>query len=70
MIRLSVFYLAVRVLNGLLSLLTLYVLTRMLSSAEYGRYALVTAEFGFLASVGFQWINVAVARFHSGYRDR
>lgn len=65
MFRLSVFYLAVRVLNGLLSLAALYFLSRLLTSAEYGRYALITAASGFLASVGFQWINVAVARFHS-----
>jgi O-antigen/teichoic acid export membrane protein len=65
MFRLSAFYLAVRVLNGLLSLLSLYFLSRMLTSAEYGRYALITAASGFLATVGFQWINVAVARFHS-----
>ncbi|MBM4213227.1 MAG: hypothetical protein FJ179_05865, partial [Gammaproteobacteria bacterium] len=39
-------------------------LSRFLTSEDYGRYALIVAASAFIATVGFQWINVSVARFY------
>nr|NDG06193.1 lipopolysaccharide biosynthesis protein [Oxalobacteraceae bacterium] len=70
MLKLSIVYLLVRVINGVLSVAALYVLSRALTGEEYGRYVLVTAAATLVAVSGFQWINVAVSRFHARFADR
>lgn len=65
MLRLSLVYFLIRGANGLLSVLALALLSRFLTSEDYGRYALIVAASAVIATVGFQWINVAVARFYA-----
>ena len=65
MLRLSLVYFLIRGANGLLSVLALALLSRFLTSEDYGRYALIMAASAVIATVGFQWINVAVARFYA-----
>ena len=57
-------YLAVRLANGAMALLTLYVLTRLMSAEQYGLYALGLAALNICAAVNFQWLVVGVARFY------
>lgn len=66
----SAAYLAVRSVNGLLALASLAVLTRLLAPADYGRYALGMAAITVLATVLFQWLNLALARFHAAHAKR
>jgi O-antigen/teichoic acid export membrane protein len=70
MIGHSALYLAVRAVNGLLALATLALLTRLLSPSDYGRYALGMATMTVLATVLFQWLNLALARFHAAHGQR
>lgn len=66
----SAAYFAVRAINGLLALSTLALLTRLLEPSEYGGYALGMAAMTVLATVLFQWLNVAVARFHAAHAQQ
>jgi O-antigen/teichoic acid export membrane protein len=59
----SVAYFGIRVVNGLIGLAALYWLTRWLTPAQYGVYALGVAAVGVVASVGFQGLGVALGRF-------
>lgn len=67
MLKTSLIYLLIRVINGVLALATIYILTRILSAEQYGLYALGMAGIGLCSSVLFQWIAVAVARFHAAH---
>ena len=63
----TVVYLAIRATNAALALVSLFVLTRILEPAQYGVYALGLATMNVAASVLFQWLNVAVARFYAAH---
>lgn len=67
MLAQSGIYLAVRFVNGALSIATLAVLTRLLDPADYGVYTLGIAAILTAAAVAFQWLGVSVARFHAAY---
>lgn len=67
MVRDGAAYLLVRAINGLLALAALALLTRLLEPDQYGRFALGMAAMTFLATVLFQWVNVALARFHGAH---
>jgi O-antigen/teichoic acid export membrane protein len=58
-------YLVIRAVNGVVAFASLFLLTRLLPADQYGAYALGITAINVLASVMFQWLNVAVARFHS-----
>ena len=64
MILHSFLYFIVRAGNGIFTIATLAVFTRLLSPAEYGVYALVMAIATVASAVLFQWLNVAVGRFY------
>lgn len=66
MLRSSALYLFFRVASGMFSVLAMILLSRLLTADEYGRYALISATCAFIASIGFQWVNVSVARFFPG----
>lgn len=65
MLRHAALYLLFRGANGLVALLSLYVLTRLFSPADFGRYALGMACVNAVAVLGFQWLNVSMGRFHA-----
>lgn len=68
-LKTSVVYFLIRAINGVLGLATVFILTRLLSAEQYGVYALGIATIGLCASVLFQWIAVAVARFYAAHAD-
>lgn len=70
MFKITLIYFAIRAINGVLGLASLILLTRLMSAQQYGVYALGLATIGLIASVLFQWITVAVARFYSEYSNR
>ncbi len=63
MLRQSVVYFAIRALNGVIALLSLVVLTRLMSSEQYGLYALGLAAINIAAAVLFHGLAVATARY-------
>ena len=65
MIKIYATYFSFRISNGLLGLLTIYVLTRFLPPDQYGIYALGVGAIAFFGSIFFQWICVSVSRFYS-----
>lgn len=65
----AIAYLGVRALNGALALASLFVLTRLLEPAQYGRYALALAGVAALSTLLFQWLCVGLARFHASRHD-
>jgi O-antigen/teichoic acid export membrane protein len=69
MIGQSLIYFLVRAGNGVLSIATLVVFTRILSPEEYGVYALGMAMATMLSAILYQWLNVAVSRFYPPYED-
>ena len=58
-------YFVIRAANGAVAFASLFLLTRLLPADQYGAYALGITGINVLASVMFQWLNVAVARFHA-----
>ena len=60
----SFLYLIVRLGNGVFSIATLAIFSRLLSPAEYGVYALGMAIATLASGVLFQWLNGAVGRFY------
>lgn len=62
-------YFIVRLGNGLLAIATLAVLSRLLSTSEYGVYALYMSAGAVLSSIFFQWLEFAIARFYPSYLD-
>ena len=70
MLKNSLIYLIVRVLNGVVAIASFYVLSRLLSAAEYGIYALGISAIAFFGSVLFQWIAVSMARFYAEHSSR
>lgn len=64
MIGQTLVYFLVRAGNGILSIATLVILTRILSPEEYGIYALGMALATMTSVILYQWLNVAVSRFY------
>ncbi|WP_158290506.1 oligosaccharide flippase family protein [Halobacillus salinus] len=50
-------------LPGILNFVAIVIFTRLLSTADYGEYAIALASIGFLNSILFQWIRLGVLRF-------
>jgi O-antigen/teichoic acid export membrane protein len=65
MVRNAAVFLLARGGPGLLTFLALSLFTRLLSPAEFGRYAVANAGIAFAASVGFSWLRMAVLRFYA-----
>ncbi len=63
----SAAYFAVRIVNGLLAVLALFVLTRLMDAKSYGLYALGLSAINIGASIGFQWLVVAAARLYPAH---
>lgn len=66
----SLLYFPTRVVTGLIGLLTVTVLTKYWSPAEYGLYALAIGVQGILATATGQWIELAIVRFLPHYRQK
>lgn len=56
-------YLPVNLANILISFGTITILTRLLSAAEFGRYALIITTFNFVHMGLFTWLEASMARF-------
>jgi O-antigen/teichoic acid export membrane protein len=63
LIRHSGIYLAGRIVPGVVSILSLALLTRLMSAEQYGDYALLMTIVGIINAVCFQWLALAVGRF-------
>lgn len=59
----SLKYLPVNLANILISFGTITILTRLLSAAEFGRYALVITSLNFMHMGLFTWLEASMARF-------
>ena len=57
-------YIPVNLANILISFGTIITLTRLLSAAEFGRYALVITTLNFFHMGLFTWLEASMARFH------
>ncbi len=57
-------YIPVNLANILISFGTITILTRLLSAAEFGRYALVITTFNFIHMGFFTWLEASMSRFH------
>jgi O-antigen/teichoic acid export membrane protein len=62
-------YLVARGLPGLISLLAIFVYTRLLLPEEYGRYALVIAGVGLANKLAFEWLRLSLLRFLPATHD-
>ncbi len=69
LLRHSFYYLFARGLPGLLSFVALMLYTRLLTAADFGRYAVVLASVGLVQVVVFQWLELLLARFLPAHRD-
>ena len=58
-------YLPVNVVQGVVGLLTIVVLTRILSPADYGVYALAFLAMSLVSTGLFVWLEAAMARFYA-----
>src|SRR6266542_3795911 len=66
----GVLYFLARLGAGLLSVVTLAVLTRLLTPTEYGLYALGVTVASIASTVLFQWLNIAIGRLYPAFLDR
>ena len=57
-------YIPVNLANILISFGTITILTRLLTAAEFGRYALVITALNFFHMGMFAWLEASMARFH------
>jgi len=57
-------YIPVNLANILISFGTITILTRLLSAAEFGRYALAITTLNFIHMGLFTWLEASMARFH------
>jgi O-antigen/teichoic acid export membrane protein len=69
LLRHSFYYLFARGLPGLLSFAALMLYTRLLTAADFGRYAVVLAGVGLVHVMVFQWLQLVLARFLPAHRD-
>ncbi|MFN3230501.1 MAG: lipopolysaccharide biosynthesis protein, partial [Asticcacaulis sp.] len=59
-------YLPANLIQGGIGFLTLIVFTRVLSPEAYGHYALAFGVTSFVHTLGFTWLEAAMARFWAG----
>ena len=62
-------YLAARGLPGVVAFLAIPLFSRLLSPADYGRYALALATVNVLNALLFQWLRLSLVRYLPGYRE-
>ena len=62
-------YLAARGLPGVVSFLAIPLFSRLLSPADYGRYALGVATVGVLNALLFQWLRLSLVRYLPGCKE-
>ena len=62
-------YLAARGLPGIVSFLAIPLFSRLLSPADYGRYALALATVGVLNALLFQWLRLSLVRYLPGCKE-
>lgn len=63
-------YFLARGVPGLVAFLSIPLFTRLLSTADYGRYALVIASVNLANAMAFQWLRLAMVRYLPAYRER
>lgn len=61
-------YFIIRLITGTIGLVSIYILTRILSPDEYGKFALLIAILTFVSSIGYQWLTIATARLIVEYK--
>ena len=69
LLRHTFYYLIARGLPGVLNFSALALYTRLLTTEEFGRYALVLAAIGLVDVMVFQWLRLVLARFLPAHRD-
>ena len=69
LLRHSLQYLAARGLPGLVNFAALFIYTRLLNQADYGRYALVIAGISMVGTIVFQWQRLVLARWLPVHKD-
>ncbi|HZK81431.1 MAG TPA: polysaccharide biosynthesis C-terminal domain-containing protein [Humisphaera sp.] len=62
-------YLIARGLPGMIAFLAIPLFTRILSRADYGRYALALAGVNLLNALVFQWLRLSLVRFLPAFKD-
>jgi O-antigen/teichoic acid export membrane protein len=68
LIRHILSYFVSRGLTGIINFVAIALYTRMLTTADYGGYALIVATAGLVNSIFFQWIRLVILRFLSKYK--
>lgn len=63
-------YFISRGLTGIINFVAIALYTRMLTTADYGEYALIVATAGFINAILFQWIRLVLLRFLSKYKKK
>src|SRR4030065_128116 len=66
----SILYFLGRIIPGAVSLLALALYTRLMSSDQYGLYALTIAAMSMINAVCFQWLNLSLGRFLPAHEGR
>lgn len=69
LLRHSFYYLLARGLPGVLSFASLMLFTRLLTTEEFGRYAVVLAGAGLVHVMVFQWLQLVLGRFLPVHHD-
>ncbi len=58
----TIIYFSIRLISGSIGLASIYILTRILSPDEYGKFALLIAILTFVSAIAYQWLAIATAR--------
>ncbi len=66
----TIIYFASRLITGSFGLLSIYFLTRFLSTEEYKDYAILIAIVTFISGVSYQWLVISSSRLLLEYKDR
>lgn len=69
MLKDSFFYFVSKLLPGFINLLTVYIFTRMLTTAEYGSYSLILTIATFIYAIFFEWLRITYLRFYNTFED-
>ncbi len=64
----TVLYFLTRIISGSIGLMSIYVLTRILSTDEYGNFTLLIAIVTFTSGVSFQWLSISTSRLILEYK--
>jgi O-antigen/teichoic acid export membrane protein len=64
LIKYTIYYIIARGAPGLVSLLSLIVYTRLLTTDEYGQVALILTGVGFINVIFYQWLHLVMGRFY------